>query len=482
MPPVAHRRIDELPRRELLRLGAGGGLSLAGLTLGGFDLLGGSRSTAQAAAAGARPPGFGRAKSVIVVFCNGGQSQLDTWDPKPDAPDVVRGEFGTIATSVPGILLGEHLPRVAKLAHHYTILRSVSHQDVDHGSASYLTLTGHYHAKLSSNPPPLPTDEPTIGAVLKRARPQQRFPYDAVYVNAPALTVNEPLPGQYGGLLGREVEPLMLGDVTAAEASVPDLAPLADLPLERLQSRGQLRAALDEARRALDADRRSLDMNTLYRQAFELLASPQSRAAFDLTVESPQVRARYGDFRSGQACLLARRLVEAGVPLVSVMFNQHNRGQDRDPNDIELYGWDTHNDIFTALKDRLLPRFDLSFSALLEDLAVRGLLDTTLVVCLGEFGRAPIVALEKKFAGSSPGRKHWASAYSVVLAGAGVQGGAIFGRTDAMAGQVIADRVAPWDLHATIYHALGIDPGGEYHDNFGRPLRISQGRAITGLY
>ena len=464
-------------RRDWLRLCWG-----AGLSLGWFGAAGSRSPSSHAAAPRSTRPGFGRAKSVILVFCNGGQSQLDTWDPKPDAPEVVRGEFATISSSVPGIQLSEHLPRLAQLANHYTIVRSVSHQDVDHGSASYLTLTGRYHAKISSNPPPRPTDEPTIGAVLRQARPQQRFPYDAVYVNVPGLTVDEPLPGQYGGSLGREVEPLMLGDVTEAEAAVPGLASLVDLPQPRLRARSQLRSVLDDVGPQLAADRRALDMNTLYRQAFELLASPQSRTAFDLGRESSATRERYGLYRSGQGCLMARRLVEAGVPLVTVMFNQHNRGQDRDPNDIELYGWDTHNDIFTSLRERLLPRFDLSFSALLGDLATRGLLDTTLVVCLGEFGRAPLIAHEQKFKGSSPGRKHWASAYSVVMAGAGVRAGAVWGQTDGLAGQVIADRVGPWDLHATVFHALGIDPDSEYRDQLGRPLRVSQGRAITGLY
>ena len=468
---------DAYTRREWLRLAARTGVVL-GAPAGLLPSLG----RIVRAAAPAQGVGFGRAKSVVVVYCNGGQSQLDTWDPKPDAPDVVRGEFDAIATSVPGTLVSEHMPRLAKMADRYTILRSVTHQDVDHGSASYLALTGHYHPKRSSNPPPSPLDEPTIGAVLKRARPQQRFPYDSVYVNAPGLTVNEPLPGQFGGILGREVEPLMLGDVTREGAAVPDLAPLPDLPLDRLTARGALREQLDEAARALDQDTRLLDTDVIYRQAFELLSSPKSREAFSLESESAATRDRYGRYRSGQACLMARRLVEASLPLVTVMFNQHNRGQDVDPNDIELYGWDTHNDIFDALRDRLLPRFDLSFSALLEDLDQRGLLDTTLVVCMGEFGRAPIIALEKKFKGSSPGRKHWASAYSVVMAGAGVKRGAIVGQTDTMGGQVIDGRVGPWDLHATMFHALGIDPTGEYHDNFGRPLRICQGRPILDLY
>ena len=465
-------------RRAWLRL-----MSSAGLSLGmsnGLGLLG--SPIASAAPAVSSAPGFGRAKSVILVYCNGGQSQIDTWDPKPGAPESVRGEFATIASRVPGIQVTEHLPRLAQLADRYTIIRGVYHQDVDHGSASYLAMTGRYHPKRSSNPPPSPLDEPVIGAVLKKVRPQRAFPYDAVTVNGPGFTVFEPFPGQFGGTLGREFEPLVLGDVTGSAATVPDLAPLDELSIERMSARNSLRLRLDDACRTFEQDRVTLDRNTLYRQAYDLLASPRSREAFNLHQESDQTRDRYGRYRSGQACLLARRLVEAGVPLITVMFNQLNRGQDVDYNDIELYGWDTHNDIFESHKHRLLPRFDLSFSALLEDLDQRGLLETTLVVCMGEFGRAPQVAIESKFKGFSPGRKHWASAYSVVMAGAGVTRGTTFGQTDALGAHVVDGRVYPWDLHATMFHALGVDPASEYFDLLQRPLRVCQGRPIYDLY
>ncbi len=223
-------------------------------------------------------------------------------------------------------------------------------------------------------------------------------------------------------------------------------------------------------------------MNKLYRQAFELLASPRARQAFELSAEDPKLRDRYGRHRSGQACLLARRLIEAGVPLVTVIFNHTNRGQDKDPSDADAYGWDTHNDIFQALKGHLLPRFDATFATLLEDLDQRGLLDETLVVCMGEFGRAPRIALEAGFAGRTPGRKHWASVYSAVVAGAGVRRGAVFGASDRIAGHPERDQVGPWDIAATIFAALGIDPAGEYTDSLGRPFPISVGKPIAGLY
>jgi hypothetical protein len=213
-----------------------------------------------------------------------------------------------------------------------------------------------------------------------------------------------------------------------------------------------------------------------------VLASPRCREAFDLAAEPASLRDRYGRNRSGQACLLARRLVEAGVPLITVMCNHSNRGQDKDPHDTNAYGWDTHNDIFESLRVHLLPRFDQAFSALLEDLEARGLLDQTLIVCAGEFGRAPLVALEPKFAGRTPGRKHWASCYSAVLAGAGVARGAVYGSSDRFAAHPISNRVGPWDVAATMFWALGIDPATEYHDLEDRPRMVSIGQPITGLF
>lgn len=466
-----------LSRREWLRIGGAASIELA---------LAQRLTLAAPSSPAARVPGFGRAKSVIVVYASGGQSQLETWDPKPEAPAEVRGEFGAIPTSVPGTFISEHMPRLAKLANRYAIVRSVSHDDFDHGSASYLALTGHFHPNKTSNPPPQPTDLPTYGAVVKRVKPNTRFPFDAVHINGPALVPETIAPGQDGGLLGTAFEPLLLGDVSSTPVAVPSLSPLPDLPGLRLESRRGLKSVLEQAGVDLPnarlPDGHFRDMDFAYQQAFHLLASPQYHKAFDLQSESPAVRDRYGRNRPGQACLLARRLVEAGVPLITVIWSHSNRGQDKEPDVTEAYGWDTHNDIFDALKVRLLPRFDQGFSALLEDLEQRGLLDETLVICMGEFGRAPLVALEKRFAGSSPGRKHWASVYSVVLAGAGITPGAVYGASDRLAAQPLADRVSPCDISATLFSALGIDPEGHFEDSFSRPFPITTGRPIEGLY
>ena len=442
-------------RRDLLRLGAPA-------------LLGALGSPRPAAAA----PGFGRAKSVVVIFTSGGQSQLDTWDPKPDAPEEIRGIFRTTATAVPGLRVCEHLPRLAKLADRFAVLRTMTHDDLDHGSACYLALTGQFHQRKSSNPPPRPTDFPCLGSVLKRVRPARHFPHTAVHVNGPLLAPKEVSAGQYGGFLGRAYEPAELGDVTQADRLLVGLELPDDVTAARLASRRELLGRLDPGAAA----------DPFTRQAFELVNEPRVRAALDLDREPAAVRDRYGRHRSGQACLMARRLVEAGVPWVTVFFNHGIRGQDDHPDNTDEYGWDTHNDIFSAMKDHLLPRFDFSVSAFLDDLAGRGLLDTTLVVMMGEFGRAPLVALEKNFAGSSPGRKHWGMCYSVVLAGAGVAPGAVVGRSDRFAGYPQSDPTTPGDLSATMFHALGVPPDTHYEDLTNRPQRVVTGEPIFKLF
>jgi hypothetical protein len=426
-----------------------------------------------------RAPGFGRAKSVLLVLANGGQSQLETFDPRPDAPAEVRGEFAAIETTVPGTFFCEHLPRLSRLAHRFAVVKSMSHEDLDHGSALYLTLTGQYHAQRSSNPPPRETDHPFFGSVLEQLRPTSKFLRTSVLVNGPALVPWEPGPGQFSGFLGRQFDSLLIGDVTSGQPAVPGLERLDELDARRQRERRRLLQELEQSTPLTTPP--AIDMRTLYQQAYGMLDRPSARQALELDAEPAALRDRYGRHRAGQACLLARRLIEAEVPLVTVVWNHSNRGQDR-YDDEEEFGWDTHNDIFDVMGRSLLPRFDQSFSALLEDLDQRGLLDSTLVVCLGEFGRAPLVALEAKFAGASPGRKHWAAAYSIVVAGAGVRGGATIGATDRHAAYPISTKYGPWDLTATIFHALGIDPAGHFFDSVQRPYPLTSGQPIAALY
>ncbi|MFO0849066.1 MAG: DUF1501 domain-containing protein [Gemmataceae bacterium] len=410
-----------------------------------------------------------RAKSVIVLFTSGGQSQLDTWDPKPAAPEQVRGVFGSIPTALPGLRVCEHLPRLAKLANRYTVVRSMTHDDLDHGSACYLSLTGQFHPRKSSNPSPAGTDAPTLGAVLQRVRPSDRFPHAAFHVNGPLLAPFEVAPGQFGGLLGRGLDPIEVGEVSDKTA-VDGLRLPEGIDRVRLHERREL------------ATRLAREQHERFGQAFELIDSPLVRTAFDLGREPANVRDRYGRYRAGQATLLARRLVEAGVPWVTVFLSHCIRGQDDHPNDTDQYGWDTHNDIFAAMKNHLLPRFDQTVSALLEDLHTRGLLETTLVAVFGEFGRAPLIALEKNFAGSSPGRKHWGRCYSTLLAGGGVRGGAVYGASDRIGAYPQSDPVTPGDLTATLFHALGVPADTHYTDPTGRPIRAFAGEPVHALF
>lgn len=456
-PVVDHS--GRLPtRREWLRF------SCTGL----WPLLGHSRSTGSPTAAASTSPGFGQARSVVIIFTSGGQSQLDTWDPKPDAPAEIRGAFGTIATAIPGVRLCEHLPRMARLARLYTIVRTLSHDDLDHGSACYLALTGQFHPRKSSNPPPRPNDFPALGAVVTRLRPHPRLPYTALHLNGPLLAPREPAPGQFAGFLGQKYQPIELGNVAEANRWLPVLRLPPEITPHRLQQRQDLLGRLDPEQAS----------DPRVRQALEILRQPRIHEAFDLSREPQAVRERYGTYRAGQACLLARRLVEAGVPWITVFFNHNIRGQDTHPELSDEYGWDTHNDIFESLRDHLLPRFDWSVSAFLEDLQQRGLLATTLVVIMGEFGRAPLVAREPRFAGTTPGRKHWAACYSVVLAGAGITPGAVDGASDRHAAYPATPPVAPGDLVATLFHAIGIPADAHYTDAVGRSFRVATGEPV----
>ncbi|MBS0260507.1 MAG: DUF1501 domain-containing protein [Planctomycetes bacterium] len=464
----------KISRQEFLRVG---GLGL--LTATGWPhQVQGELTADHSSVSGVR-----RAKSVIVVFANGGQSQLEMWDPKPAAPREVRGEFQAISTTVPGTLFGEHLPRLAGMADRYTVIRSMSHADLDHGSAAYLTLTGQYHSRISSNPAPAATDLPSLLSVYQRVRPESGDIAPAIQVNGPVIVAPQDIaPGQFGGLLGRDYDPMFVGDVNTQAVAVPGLVSLPEMPAIRLRERERLLSAIERTLGDFETSSKSRDLQKQYEKAFALLADPRTRQAFDLSQEPEALRRRYGRHRSGQACLLARRLAAAGVPLITVVWNQQNRGQDKSPDDDEAYGWDTHNDIFDALKNRLLPRFDQSFSALLEDLDSRGMLADTLVVCVTEFGRAPLVALEPNFAGATPGRKHWAAAYSIVIAGAGVSRGKVVGKTDRWGAYPASESYGPWDLAATILAALGVPPDEHYYDPLQRPYRVATGKPILAAY
>jgi hypothetical protein len=442
-----------------------GGLGMLGLSLP--DLLRG-----RAAAAPAEARRGSRARSCILLFLMGGPPQHSTWDPKPDAPEQIRGQFKPIATSVPGVRFGELMPRLARLADRLCVLRAVSTDDNAHSSSGYYMMTGHPHQPTNfenANPGP-PNNQPTLGAYMQRLRGAPgRLP---AAVRLPMRIFNTDgsvWPGQDAGLLGRGADPWLLRcEPASPQYRIPELSLEADVPLARLEERHDLLARVN---RCLDAAERGAGpgpYDAQHRQAFDLLRSERSRAAFDLGREPERVRERYGRSQFGQSVLLARRLVEAGVSLVQVNWF---RGPD-EPSDNPC--WDSHTNEAERLKTVLVPPADQAFAALVEDLAARGMLDETLVVCLSEFGRTP------KMNGRA-GRDHWGHVFSVALAGGGVRGGQVYGASDKIGGYPKDGRVRPEDLQATIFHCLGHRPDTEVHDTLGRPFPISRGQVIRQL-
>jgi hypothetical protein len=438
------RVCDGLTRRELLRFGA---LGLA--TLPAPVMAGG-------------PAGFGRARSLLFISLFGGPSHQDIWDLKPDAPAEVRGEFKPIETNVPGIRITEHLPRLARMADRYALIRSVTHKDNGHGSAMYANFTGWPHPLPNTNPIPDVNDYPAYGSVLSTLRPPPGSLPSFVAVGGTQIVCGNQIPGQRAGFLGPAHEPFVVnGDPNAANFSVPELTLRPDLTSIRMDRRRSLLGAVDQTARVAERGESAAGLSSAQRRAFDLLGNHRIRQALTLGPEKADLRDRYGRDTFGQSLILARRLLEAEVPCVTVNWSRGGP-------------WDTHGGNFPALKNSLLPALDRSFSALLQDLTDRGLLDQTLVVLTGEFGRTPQI-------NAGAGRDHWAGVYTVVLAGGGIHGGRVHGASDENAAYPASDPVGPWDLAATAFHCLGVDPQAEIHDRFARPLRISRGEPIRSL-
>jgi hypothetical protein len=394
----------------------------------------------------------------------GGPAQQETFDLKPHAPEGVRSLFRPIATCVPGIHICEHLPSLARLADRYAILRSVTHTGVNHGTSAYHMLTGHIHFTPGTLRHPTPNDFPSVGCAAARyGRQPAALP---AYVALPSVLLDGDggeVPGQGPGFLGRRHDRFLVqGDPTRPDFSLSTLTLPADVPTGRLRQRQSLQAALDRR-----GDAVAQDLAGHYERAFRLLHSPAARRAFDLAAEPARVRDRYGWHAFGQSCLLARRLLEADVPLVTVYWNSPSL----ETND----SWDTHGNAAVRMRDHLLPALDQALPALLGDLAQRGLLDDTLVVWMGEFGRTPRL-------NRNGGRDHWGFCQSVLLAGAGVRGGQVYGSSDAHAAYAAELPVSPDDLAATVFHVLGIPLEQEMHDTQGRPLPLCTGRPVLGVF
>ena len=435
---------DGLPRRDILRIGAAGAFGF-GLSLP--ELL-----ARQAAAAGkaARDD-----VSLIILFLKGGLSTIDTFDLKPDAPAEFRGEFNPISTNVAGTQICEHLPRVAGQMEKFSLIRSFGHHDSNHGPADHYMLTG-YAPTAGFNPSVSPNNQkPSYGSIISRKLgPRGSVP---AYVCLPRMH-----PSAGAAYLGPAAAPFVIeADPNAPGFAVPDLAPPLELDAARLASRREVLAKVDRYQQAAEvsANRSARTVNVFRQRAFDLMTSPEAKRAFDISAESEKLRDEYSRSSLGQSCLMARRLVEAGVRCVT----------------IDHTNWDTHDNNFHVLKTELLPALDAGMSTLFADLSQRGMLARTLVLVTGEFGRTPRI-------NKNAGRDHWGPSFTVMLGGGGIQGGRVVGASDARAEKPAGDARSPADLTATMCHLLGIHPEEEFYTPEGRPIKIANdGRLIREL-
>ncbi|MFO0964542.1 MAG: DUF1501 domain-containing protein [Gemmataceae bacterium] len=446
------RTCNGFSRREFLQIG---GCSLLGLSLSGW-----LRARAE--------PSFatGRARSVIFLWLWGGPAQLDTWDPKPAAPLEFRGPFGTIATRLAGVRFGELFPQIANLTDKIAVLRSLHTASNDHGVAGTVGLTGSDAGAVNlGGAVAAGSARPAIGAVVARARGLAGNLPPFMVVGGRLHQGKRPIIGEGGGPLGPLYDPFRLQyDLETGATHIPALQLPPHLTPERLHDRAALLDALHGARRTVERSGRSIDD---YRaQALALLTRPEATRMFDLTLERPEVIDRYGRTRFGQSCLLARRLVEHHVPFVQVNWSDHVEAEE-DSGD---GGWDHHYRNFQLMQDRHAPWLDQAYSALIRDLDERGLLATTLVVAVGEFGRTPRI-------NDKAGRDHWEHCYSALIAGGGVQGGRVIGESDARAERPRAHPLTPGDLAATVHQAVGVT--SETAATLGV---VVNGRVIEGLF
>jgi hypothetical protein len=436
---VTGRTIDctGASRRDFLRIG---GLAALGLTLPVALRARGANATPLAKT----PP------SCILIWLEGGPSHIDTFDPKPDAPAEVRGEFGTVATCLPGVRFSDPLSNLAKVADKFSVIRGHDPRNGTHGVADHLMMSGHkFNPSLAY---------PCYGAVVAKERG---------YVNGlmPFVQLGRNIDrrsnGGIAGILGDQFNAFEVNDDPNSPAfRVRDLSVATKADRDRLQRRFAMLNELDKYQKAVETDIPAVQArDVFYEKAHNLITSPAAKAAFDLGREPDKVRESYGRNGVGQSCLLARRLVEAGVQFVTVTTG----------------GWDTHTNNFKSLKDRLLPPMDQGYAALLRDLSDRGMLDNTLVVWMGDFGRTPKI-------NPSAGRDHWSSAGVVCMGGGGIKTGQVVGATSALGEYVTDSPVAPHDVAATIYHALGIPLHTWYKTPDGRPVELCpEGKPVQQL-
>ncbi len=465
---------DWITRREWLCVG---GLSAVGLSL--TDVLhasvgNGLRAVPPPRLAGELGSTFGKAKNVIYLWLQGGPPQHETFDPKPEAPAEIRGEFKPIATNVPGIRFCELLPRTACYADKMAVVRSLSTRDDNHDVSGYWLLTGYPYGPGSARQIK-PTDWPYFGSIVKMLKPSRKLPaLTSVWIpDLMRLNDNVTPAGQTAGFLGKLWEPeRFVGDPAMPDYHIEGLGLTGEVTKVRVDRRRDLLAQLDRHFEKAGRTGRGGSVEAwdrLSQHAFDLVTSGTARAAFDIGKESDRTRDRYGRYTWGQSVLLARRLIEAGVRLVHVNWS-------REPGDsaVDNPMWDTHAQNADRLQDSLCPQFDVTFAALMADLTDRGLLDETLVVVIGEFGRTPKI---NKLAG----RDHWGHVFSFAMAGAGIRGGQVIGASDKNGAYPTTDPIRGGDLTATIFHLLGIDPHSVFYDKANQPHPITKGESITAM-
>lgn len=472
--PVTSR----LNRRTFL---VASGLGLGGVTFG--------RPQRMLASADAQTTG-GKAKSTILFFLCGGASHIDTWDMKPQAPAEYRGPFEPISTSAPGLTLCEHLPLLAEQAHHLAAIRSVGGtvNTNDHHAGYYYNLTGHVpdvtFKTKGNDRTPYPDDWPYMGTVVAAKRPAH--PYLPNAISLPHMPSRKPYtrPGQFAARLGVEYDPLYLNG--SREEPLKFKAPALELQQNvtsgRIASRSELLTAFDDARREFEAVGSAQTWDRQTDRALSLLSSAKTTEAFDLSGEPESVRQRFGTSVNAMSLLLARRLVEAGVPFITVFWLGTGIGSDVAKKCKSAGSWDTHGNNFNCLKDHLLPEFDQCFSALIADLSERGLLDETLLMVTSEMGRTPKIGDPRSGGVSGAGRDHWTHCLTDLLVGGGVQGGQAYGSSDKL-GEYPADKpLTPADVTKTVYHAMGIHDL-EATDLEGRPYNLlAEGAPLTELF
>lgn len=476
IPGKSGSTCDGFSRREFLRVGGAGVL---GVSLGDILRL----------QAGSVPPeggmksGWGKAKSVILLFLQGGPSHIDIWDPKPDAPSNVRGEFKQIKSNVPGIWLSETMPQLAKQMDKATLIRSLSYTPAglfNHTAAIYQMMTGYTPDRVSPSgqlEPPSPSDFPHAGSQISRLKPPETPMLPFVMLPRPLQESNIIGKGGTAGFLGPAFDPYYFYQDPNKEIKLDDLTLRKDVSKDRLSRRAklldQVNAAMPEIEKAVEG----YALDRYYEKAFDLILSGRARDAFDLAKESDKMRDRYGRHTFGQGCLMARRLIEAGTRFVQMNWPSVANG---DPN---TDAWDTHASNFGPLRNLHCPKLDSGVSALLEDLDQRGLLSETLVIAVGEFGRSPRLGVSTSGNSNSPdGRDHWPYCYTGLVAGAGITRGALYGKSDATASSPAENPVHPTQLLATIYHALGINPHTIVYNHLNQPRELVQAEPVPALF